>query len=115
MVLNGFNFTGDTDGDTFQYRVDVLRTSDLVSVFTTTTTTWTTDKSKPFDNAPEINIDYTGDLGEEYRLNFTRLNDNTGNERVDIAIDNLSFGQIPEPTSAVLVLFGGLLGFVRRR
>ncbi|SHJ63209.1 PEP-CTERM protein-sorting domain-containing protein [Rubritalea squalenifaciens DSM 18772] len=119
VVLNGFDFVGDTNNDTYQYRVDLVRTFDNNTVFTTTTAEWTTDTSQPQENAPSVTIDYTGALGEEYRLDLVRLNDDSSDtgSRVDIAIDNLSFGQtaIPEPTSTALVGLGAFAFVLRRR
>ena len=65
--------------------------------------------------APQVVMNFTGDIGTAYRLDLVRLNSDTTNtgSRVDIGIDNLSFDQVPEPSSALLGGLG-LLTILRR-
>lgn len=123
VMLNSFNFVGDTNGDIYQYRVDIVNLTTFAVDFTTTTGTWTTAVGQNPGNtdpdswagAPQVVMNFTGDIGTAYRLDLVRLNSDTTNagSRVDIAIDNLSFDQVPEPSS---VLLGGigLLTILRR-
>lgn len=125
VILNGFNFVGDTNnGHTYQYTVEVINLLNSSAVFTTTTNPWITATSQnpgtngTWANAPGINLGVTGDFDTAYRLDVRRiapLGGTTGGA-VDMAIDNLSIGQqaIPEPTAALL--FGSfLLGAVLKR
>jgi len=109
--LNSFNFVGDTNnGSTYQYRVDVVNLSSPGLVFTQTTAPWITStsltpsNSSSYAGAPEVIIGYNGELGSSYRLDITRIAGSGG--AVDMAIDNLNFDQIPEPSSALLFLLG---------
>ena len=59
-----------------------------------------------------VDFNYTGDLGESYVLRF----DDGGTDRWHTAMDNLSFSQVPEPSTLVLLILAGLtvLGLRRR-
>ena len=104
VKLNSFNFLGDTNGDSYQYRVRVVRTTDSQVVFTTDTASWTTATAQNPTNtdpdtwtgAPKVDINYTGTQGVTYRLEIERLDDDSARtgSRVDIAIDNLDFDQL---------------------
>ena len=104
VKLNSFNFVGDTNGDSYQYRVRVVRTSDSQVVFTTDTAPWTTATAQNPTNtepdtwtgAPKVEINFTGTQGVAYRLEIERLDDDSARtgSRVDIAIDNLDFDQL---------------------
>lgn len=111
VVLNGFNFIGDTNGNNYQFRVDVVRLSDNVVVSTQPTASWTTNTAQPNNNAPSVALNYTGDIGVAYRLDLVGLTVGNAN---NIAIDNLSFSQVPEPSIGLLGAIG-LLGLLRRR
>ena len=121
MVLNGFNFVGDTNGDTYQYRVDLVNLVSTAVDFTTTTAQWTTNTAQnpgtngTFAGAPAVSLGFTGQVGTAYRLDLVRLGVAGGSSNVDIAIDNLSFDQtaVPEPASATLLLLG--VALLRRR
>jgi hypothetical protein len=125
VVLNSFNFIGDTNGDTYQYRVDIVNLTTAVVDFTTTTGTWTTATGQNPGNtdpdtwagAPQVVMNFTGEIGTAYRLDLVRLNNDTAStgSRVDIAIDNLSFDQVPEPSSTLLGGVGLMLLLRRSR
>lgn len=104
VKINAFNFVGDTNGDSYQYRVQVVRVSDEEVVFTTDTALWTTDTSKNPTNtdpavwagAPRVDVGFTGEQGLAYRLDLIRLDEDSSRtgSRVDIAVDNIDFDQI---------------------
>ncbi len=101
LILNSFNFVGDTNNDTYQYRVDIVDASSGTIEQTTTTNPWTTNTSQTpqsngtFAGAPAINLNFTGNTGTPYRLDITRIG-GTGSA-LNIAIDNLDFAQTPTP------------------
>jgi len=95
-TLIGFNFIGDTNGDTYQYNWRVIRLSDSAVVASGQTPQWTTDDSKigrpNWDGAPSVDINYAGVPGEAFRLEIAQSIGSTG-DKADIAIDNLRFSQ----------------------
>jgi len=121
VVLNGFNFVGDTNGDTYQYRVDVVNLVSTAVDFTTSASLWTTATAQnpgtngTFAGAPAVPLGFTGQLGIGYRLDLVRVGGTGASSSVDIAIDNLSFDQtaVPEPAAASLLLLG--IALLRRR
>ncbi len=115
VLLGGFNFIGDTNGDSYQYRVDVVNLATSQTVFTTTTDLWTTTTTLAFANAPSVDIGYTGDLNVAYRLDLVRIGGTGASSAVDIAIDNLRFDQVPEPSRAMLLTASLMVGAMRRR
>ena len=93
LKLNSFNFIGDTNGDIYQYRVDLVDLTTNTVVFTTTPATWTTSTAtSPYNAAPQVTINYTATTNVAYRLDIVRIG-GTGNA-YNIAIDNLSFDQL---------------------
>lgn len=101
VILNGFNFIGDTNGDSYQYRVDLVNVTTGVTVFTTTTSQWTTNTAtSPYCAAPTIAVNYTATTSDPFRLDLVRIG-GTG-AAGDIAIDNLDFDQTA-PSSAPTV------------
>ena len=64
----------------------------------------------PYDETPYVEtvmLDFVGELGEDYILTFT---DTDGEPKIYTNLDNLSFSQVPEPSTLVLLLT--LAGFV---
>ncbi len=104
VKINSFNFVGDTNSDSYQYRVEVVSLSDETVVFTTDTPLWTTDTAQNPGNtdppvwagAPKVEIGYTGEQGIAYRLDLTRIDDYSARpgSRVNIAVDNIDFDQL---------------------
>lgn len=115
VLVGGFNFIGDTNGDSYQYRVDLVNLATSQTVFTATTDLWTTNTSLAFANAPSVDIGYTGDLDVAYRLDLVRIGGTGTSSAVDIAIDNLRFDQVPEPSRAMLLTAALIMGVMRRR
>ena len=115
MVLNSFNFIGDTNGDTFQYQINLLNLSNSAVVFTNTTATWTTLVGSTNNGAPSILVDYTGDLGTAYRLDLLRIGGSGTDSAIDIAVDNLRIDQVPEPSTYALIALGGVAFLVMMR
>jgi hypothetical protein len=110
VVLNSVDIGMYTSvgAGTIAWTVNVERVSDNVNVFTHTTAALGANASESVD------IDFTGDLGVAYRLEFAG-----GGGSFEGAIDNLSFSQttvqIPEPSSTALIGLGGLALILRRR
>ncbi|TWU26084.1 PEP-CTERM sorting domain-containing protein [Bythopirellula polymerisocia] len=104
------------------WTINLIRLSDSATVFTHTTTACGV-ATQGSGCGEVVNIDYTGDPGVSYRLLFDDGGDNTTpshtggiGDHPRGAIDNLSFNQIPEPTTmALLALLGlGAVGTRRR-
>lgn len=100
VILNSFNFIGDTNSDTYQYRVD------LVNVTTGTrcsTTTGAVDQHRrdPYCAAP-CSINHTAATTDPLRLDIVRI----GGAGVagNIAIDNLDFDQTAPSTPPTLTV-----------
>ncbi len=119
VVLNSFNFIGDTNSsNTYSFTVNIVDVAADLVVLTKASGTWNTATgTAPFNNAPAIALDYTGDLGKAYRLDIVRLDTGANAGANDIAIDNISFDQhqIPEPATSLLGAFGALALLRRRR
>jgi hypothetical protein len=112
LVLESFDFghTAETIGTTIW---------DLALTDSSSKTVWsqqlTMDNESTEDSIFTISPNFTGELGESYTLSFD-LNDETYNSGGRHAIDNLTFAQIPEPST--ITLLGGVgvvLVFIRRR
>lgn len=111
--VNGFNFIGDTNGDVYEYRVDLVNLTTNLTVATVSPATWTTNHALPSSGGPSISLNYDGELGIAYRLDMVRIAG--AGSGSNIAIDNLSFDQIPEPSAAFLGALGALSLLRRRR
>lgn len=104
VALNSFNFHPYfSSGETFDYTWSV---SDGA-------TTLKAGPSSFFSNGEKdhpVDINYTGNLGQALTLNLFRIG-GTGDAN-DIAIDDLSFGQVPvpEPSALALVTLGTIAG-----
>lgn len=99
VILNSFNFVGDTNGDSYQYRVDVVNLNTNTIEHTQTTALWTTATAQnpgtngTFAGAPAVTLNFTGSPGVPYRLDLTRIGGSGSGSPVDIALDNLDFDQ----------------------
>lgn len=106
LQLNSLQIGNATDQSEAAYRwnISLIRLSDSVVVDTKTTAYLSAG------NLETVVFNYTGAPNESYRLLF----DDEGANRVRSAIDNLSFSQVPEPSTLALFALGGL-GFLARR
>lgn len=116
VVLKSFNFIGDTNGDSYQYRVDVVNTATSAVALTQTTALWTTATAQTpstngtFAGAPTVTLNFTGTAATTYRLDLTRIAGAGSGAAVDIAIDNLDFDQFQADPGQVPVLSAGPAG-----
>jgi len=103
VILKSFNFVGDTNGDSYQYRVDVVNTATNAVEHTQTTASWTTNTAQnpsangTFAGAPQVTLDFTGSPGVAYRLDLVRIGGAGANSAVNIAVDNIDFDQSAPP------------------
>lgn len=74
----------------------------------------TLDNADPSTGITTVTPNFTGDLGESYTLTFDRTSETYGSNGRH-ALDNLSFNQIPEPSSVSLLGLTGISLLVRRR
>lgn len=112
VILNSFNFVGDTNNSAdYQFRVDIVDLQSGLVVQTTTTDSWQTDtslnpgNSQTWAGAPKVDLNFTGEIGNAYRLDIVRLNSSSGSR--DMAIDNLDFDQFNSPDSLLLDSLAG--------
>lgn len=107
VLINSLRIGHATDqtASAFSWTITVERVSDNTIVSTSTTSPMVGG------DAEDVIINFTGDLGVAYRLRF----DDGGANTFNGAIDNLSFSQIPEPSSTALIGFGCLALILRRR
>lgn len=107
LVLNSFDIADTVENvDTTTW---VLTLTDE-SASTAWTETVVIDNSLG-QNAVTITPGFSGVAGEDYTLTFTRTGGLDGNS----GIDNLSFSQVPEPSSAALLAFGGFALILHRQ
>ena len=114
--LNSFDIGNAYDqvaaDGTYGFDIALVRDSDSTTVWSHTTPLWGLEDAGPPRVAREesVAVNYTGDLGESYTLTFTRIADaDPGNNQVyRSGLDNLSFSQVPEPTSMTLAALCGL-------
>lgn len=103
VILNSFNFIGDTNGDIYQYRVDLVNVTTGATVFTTTPAQWTTNTAtSPFCAAPTITINHTATTTDPFRLDIVRIGGTGAGS--NIAIDNLDFDQTAPSTPPVVTV-----------
>ncbi|MBN1909835.1 MAG: PEP-CTERM sorting domain-containing protein [Pirellulales bacterium] len=91
----------------YGWTITLTRVSDNTVVLTKVT--------EPLDATPKkitVDFDYVGAIGESYVMRF----DDGGVDKWYTGMDNLSFSEVPEPSTLVLLLMGGLavLGLKRR-
>jgi len=96
-----------------------LSTNAVVSTYTTTALGLATQGSGAVET---VQIHYTGDPGVSYRLLFDDGGDNTTpshtggiGDHPRGGIDNLTFSQIPEPSTLALLALCGFAGLAKRR
>lgn len=111
LVLNSFDFvhTAETAGTTVW---DLTLTNSGSSVVWSQT--FTMNNAVPSSSLVTVAPNFTGTLGESYILTFNRTSETYGSNGRH-AIDNLSFNQIPEPSSLALLGLGTAGLFLRRR
>lgn len=110
LVLNSFDFghTTETAGTT---QWDITLTN--AAMATVWSQSLTLDNSLSTTNVT-VTPNFTGALGEDYTLTFTRTAETYGSNGRH-ALDNLSFSQVPEPSSMALLGLGAVALTARRR
>ena len=110
LLLNSFDFaqTAETSG---------ITTWDLTLRDSHTNLAWS--QSLTLNNALTSTVvtvapNFTGALGETYTLTFNRTSQSYNSDGRH-AIDNLSFNQVPEPSSTAFVVIGAVGLLSRRR
>ena len=113
LVLNSVDVGHASDQiashGTYGYILNLVRDSDSAMVWTGSSSVVGAAGADVAETAAEtVAINYTGAVGEDYTLTFTRYDEGDPGSGSTAAsgIDNLSFSQIPEPATL------GLLGFV---
>jgi hypothetical protein len=110
VSLNSFNFHPYyVSEERFTYEWSVLNGS---TVRKTGTVAFGSDATK----LHPVNIDFIGNPGEELTLQLRRIASTLTGAQVegdpaDLAIDDISFAQIPEPSTIALLGWGGVAGF----
>ncbi len=96
FTLNSFDIGNATDQSEPSYGFDItlVRDSDGIEVFT-----YFTPYFNPGD-VETVDVNYTGDPGEGYTLNFVRAPEEEGGVTYRSGIDNLSFSQTLAPGTA---------------
>ena len=119
VVVNSFDIglaIDQTAADgTYGFHIELLDDSDSSVVWSHDTGLWAMGGA---GREESVAVGYTGALGQSYTLTFARLADpnDPGNGFVYRGgLDNLSFSQIPEPTSLALMALCGLGVAAKRR
>lgn len=112
LLLNSFDFGQTAESAGVSTWDLTLTDSALATVWSQSVTLDNLDGtvSSIFTIAPA----FVGVAGESYTLSFNRTSA-TGPADGRVAIDNLSFNQIPEPSSVFLLGFAGVACLARRR
>ncbi|MFC4995015.1 hypothetical protein [Rubritalea tangerina] len=91
LTIHGFNFIGDTEGDSYAYDVAIVRSSDREVVHSQKFGEWVTDHGKAFSGAPQVVLGFVGEPGQSYELVLKRTG-GEGNAH-NLAIDNILYSQ----------------------
>jgi hypothetical protein len=107
LVLNSFDFghTPQTAGTTVW---------DITLTDSASTVVWSSLALSLPNTVVTLSPNFTGTLGEDYKLTF-RLTSETYGSNGRHGIDNLSFNQIPEASSASIAGLAGMALLLRRR
>jgi hypothetical protein len=107
LVLNSFDFghTPQTAGTTVW---------DITLTDSASTVVWSSLALSLTNTVVTLSPNFTGTLGEDYKLTF-RLTSETYGSNGRHGIDNLSFNQIPEASSASIAGLAGMALLLRRR
>ena len=123
VVVNSFDIGNATDqtiwDGTYGFHIELLDDSDDSVVWSHDTPLWGLEDPGPprVIREESVTVDYMGALGQSYTLTFARVTDplDPGNGQVyRTGLDNLSFSQVPEPSTLALMALCGL-GIVARR
>ncbi|MCA9232317.1 MAG: PEP-CTERM sorting domain-containing protein [Planctomycetales bacterium] len=124
VILNSFDIGNATDQtlaeSPYGFDIALIRDSDTATVWSHSTPLWDATVAKGGTGGireESVPVNYTGDLGESYTLRFTAVYGSTvtSAQTWRTGLDNLSFSQVPEPTSLALAALCGLGIVVRRR
>lgn len=113
LVLNSFDFvhTAETSGTTIWNLTLVNSGSSVVW-----SETLTMNNAAPSTSLLKVTPNFTGAIGEDYTLTFSRTSETYTSSNGRHAIDNLSFNQaVPESSSLALLGLGATGLFLRRR
>jgi hypothetical protein len=118
LVLNSFDLGNATDQipaeGPYGFDIDLIKDSDASVVWSHSTPLWDVEAVPRIAREESIAVGYTGDLGESYTLRFIRTGGGSG-VIYRSGLDNLSFGQVPEPASLALLSLGVVALASRRR
>lgn len=109
VVINSFDIGNATNQDAFDgvygFVINLVKDSNSSVVWTHTTPLWGLEQVPRVLREESVAVNYAGELGESYTLTFTRYNGgNAGNNEVfRSGLDNLSFSQVPEPSTFTLM------------
>ena len=102
LVLNSFDIGNATDqvaGDgTYGFDIALIRDSDATTVWSHSTPLWGEEEEPRVLREESVSVNYTGGLGEDYTLTFTRVGDGNG-YTYRTGLDNLSYSEILTPSA----------------
>lgn len=107
IVLNSFDFaqTPETAGTTVW---------DITLRDSASTVVWSSLALSLTNTVATLTPNFTGTPGEDYKLTFNRISE-TYNSNGRHGLDNLSFSQVPEASSASIAGLAGMALLLRRR